>query len=76
VRFAVLAGARRRLRPGLMTGCVASIGFIPLEVATSPGAEVQRPLASVVIGGLASSTVLTLLLLPVLYERIFRKATA
>jgi len=75
LRSAVLAGARRRLRPVLMTACVASIGFIPMAVATSTGAEVQRPLASVVIGGLASSTVLTLFLLPVLYERIFRKAT-
>ncbi len=76
LRSAVLAGARRRLRPVLMTACVASIGFIPMAVATSTGAEVQRPLASVVIGGLASSTLLTLFLLPVLYERIFRKSTA
>ncbi len=76
LRSAVLAGARRRLRPVLMTACVASIGFIPMAIATSTGAEVQRPLASVVIGGLASSTLLTLCLLPVLYERIFRKSTA
>jgi len=76
LRSSVLAGARRRLRPVLMTACVASIGFIPMAVATSTGAEVQRPLASVVIGGLASSTLLTLFLLPVLYERIFRKSTA
>jgi len=76
VRSAVLAGARRRLRPVLMTACVASIGFIPMAVATSTGAEVQRPLATVVIGGLASSTLLTLFLLPVLYERIFRKMDA
>jgi heavy metal efflux system protein len=74
VRSAVLAGARRRLRPVLMTACVASIGFIPMAIATSTGAEVQRPLATVVIGGLSSSTLLTLFLLPVLYERIFRKA--
>jgi cobalt-zinc-cadmium resistance protein CzcA len=67
-RGAVLAGARRRLRPVLMTAFVASFGFIPMAVATSTGAEVQRPLASVVIGGLFSSTVLTLFLLPVLYE--------
>src|SRR5438445_3293621 len=73
VRDAVLAGARRRLRPVLMTACVASIGFIPMAIATSTGAEVQRPLATVVIGGLSSSTLLTLFLLPVLYERIFRK---
>ena len=70
-REAVLAGARRRLRPVLMTACVASFGFIPMAVATSTGAEVQRPLASVVIGGLFSSTVLTLFLLPVLYEWVF-----
>jgi cobalt-zinc-cadmium resistance protein CzcA len=76
VHSAVFAGARRRLRPVLMTACVASIGFIPMAVSTSTGAEVQRPLASVVIGGLASSTLLTLFLLPVLYERLFRKAVA
>nr|WP_281176045.1 efflux RND transporter permease subunit [Edaphobacter aggregans] len=70
---AVLAGARRRLRPVLMTACVASFGFIPMALSTSTGAEVQRPLASVVIGGLFSSTLLTLLLLPVLYEWIFER---
>jgi cobalt-zinc-cadmium resistance protein CzcA len=68
IRDAVLAGARRRLRPVLMTAFVASFGFLPMALATSTGAEVQRPLASVVIGGLFSSTVLTLFLLPVLYE--------
>ena len=67
-RQAVLAGSRRRLRPVLMTACVASFGFIPMALSTSTGAEVQRPLASVVIGGLFSSTALTLCLLPVLYE--------
>jgi cobalt-zinc-cadmium resistance protein CzcA len=70
---AVLAGARRRLRPVLMTACVASFGFIPMALSTSTGAEVQRPLASVVIGGLFTSTLLTLLLLPVFYEWIFEK---
>jgi len=70
-RQAVIAGARRRLRPVLMTAFVASFGFIPMAVATSTGAEVQRPLASVVIGGLFSSTVLTLFLLPVLYDWVF-----
>jgi cobalt-zinc-cadmium resistance protein CzcA len=69
---AVLMGARRRLRPVLMTASVASLGFIPMALSTSTGAEVQRPLASVVIGGLFTSTVLTLLLLPVLYEWIFK----
>jgi heavy metal efflux system protein len=68
IREAVLAGARRRLRPVLMTASVASFGFIPMALATSTGAEVQRALASVVIGGLFSSIVLTLFLLPVLYD--------
>jgi cobalt-zinc-cadmium resistance protein CzcA len=73
VREAVLGGARRRLRPVLITAFVASFGFIPMALATSTGAEVQRPLATVVIGGLFSSTVLTLFQLPVLYEWVFRK---
>jgi cobalt-zinc-cadmium resistance protein CzcA len=70
---AVLAGARRRLRPVLMTACVASFGFIPMAFSTSTGSEVQRPLATVVIGGLFTSTLLTLLLLPVLYEWVFER---
>ena len=65
---AVIGGARRRLRPVLMTAFVASFGFIPMALSTSTGAEVQRPLASVVIGGVVSSTMLTLFLLPVLYS--------
>jgi len=73
VREAVLNGARRRLRPVLITAFVASFGFIPMAIATSTGAEVQRPLATVVIGGLFSSTVLTLFQLPVLYEWIFSR---
>jgi heavy metal efflux system protein len=72
-RKAVIAGAKRRLRPVLMTACVASFGFLPMAVSTSTGAEVQRPLASVVIGGLLSATVLTLFLLPVLYDWAFQK---
>jgi len=75
-REAVLKGARRRLRPVLMTACVASFGFIPMAIATSTGAEVQRPLASVVIGGLSSATLLTLFLLPVLYDWTFHRATS
>jgi heavy metal efflux system protein len=71
-RVIVLGGARRRLRPVLMTAFVASFGFIPMALATSTGAEVQRPLTSAVIGGLFSSMVLTLFQLPVLYEWIFR----
>lgn len=70
---AVVNGARRRLRPVLMTACVASFGFLPMAISVSTGAEVQRPLASVVIGGLFTSTVLTLFLLPVLYEWVFEK---
>ncbi|WP_083566091.1 efflux RND transporter permease subunit [Nitrosovibrio sp. Nv17] len=65
---AIRNGALTRLRPVLMTALVAAIGFIPMAVATSTGAEVQRPLATVVIGGILSSTALTLLVLPVLYR--------
>lgn len=61
-------GAVLRLRPVLMTACVASLGFIPMALATGTGAEVQRPLATVVIGGIISSTLLTLILLPVVYR--------
>ena len=64
---AALSGARARLRPVLMTALVASIGFIPVALSHGTGAEVQRPLATVVIGGLVSSTLLTLLVLPLLY---------
>jgi cobalt-zinc-cadmium resistance protein CzcA len=64
---AVREGALTRFRPVLMTALVASLGFVPMALATGSGAEVQRPLATVVIGGILSSTFLTLLLLPVLY---------
>ncbi len=67
---AVREGAETRLRPVLMTALVASLGFIPMAIATSAGAEVQRPLATVVIGGLITSTLLTLLILPTLYSWI------
>jgi cobalt-zinc-cadmium resistance protein CzcA len=67
VADAVREGAEIRLRPVLMTALVASLGFIPMALATSAGAEVQRPLATVVIGGLVTSTLLTLLILPTLY---------
>ena len=70
---AVREGALARLRPVLMTALVASLGFVPMALATGTGAEVQRPLATVVIGGICSSTVLTLLLLPVLYEWAHRE---
>jgi len=65
---AVFHGALTRLRPVLMTALVASLGFVPMAIATGTGAEVQRPLATVVIGGILSSTALTLLVLPVLYR--------
>lgn len=64
---AVIEGAETRFRPVLMTAMVASLGFIPMAVSTGTGAEVQRPLATVVIGGLVTSTLLTLLVLPTLY---------
>ena len=65
---AINTGALTRLRPVLMTALVASLGFIPMAIATGTGAEVQRPLATVVIGGIISSTILTLLVLPLLYR--------
>ncbi|MGQ0508759.1 MAG: efflux RND transporter permease subunit [Myxococcaceae bacterium] len=65
--------ARLRLRPVLMTALVAALGFIPMALSRAPGSEVQRPLATVVIGGLVSATALTLLLFPVLYGRIASK---
>ena len=71
---AIIGGSLTRLRPVLMTALVASLGFVPMAIATGPGAEVQRPLATVVIGGIISSTILTLLVLPALY-RMFHRAT-
>ena len=68
IRDSVIEGSLTRLRPVLMTALVASLGFVPMAIATGAGAEVQRPLATVVIGGILSSTFLTLVLLPVLYE--------
>jgi cobalt-zinc-cadmium resistance protein CzcA len=76
VRDAVLNGVATRLRPVMMTALVAALGFVPMALAHGAGAEVQRPLATVVIGGIISSTILTLLLLPVLYdwiEKVVRK---
>jgi cobalt-zinc-cadmium resistance protein CzcA len=64
----VREGARRRLRPVLMTATTAAFGLVPLLFASGPGSEIQRPLAIVVIGGLVTSTLLTLILLPVLYR--------
>ncbi|UIF91509.1 CusA/CzcA family heavy metal efflux RND transporter [Cupriavidus sp. UYPR2.512] len=70
---AIRNGALTRLRPVLMTALVASLGFVPMALATGTGAEVQRPLATVVIGGILSSTALTLLVLPVLYRLAHRR---
>ncbi|MEE5070596.1 CusA/CzcA family heavy metal efflux RND transporter [Pseudomonas alliivorans] len=70
---AITEGALTRLRPVLMTALVASLGFIPMALATGTGAEVQRPLATVVIGGILSSTALTLLVLPALYQWAHRR---
>ena len=71
--LAIHEGALTRLRPVLMTALVASLGFIPMALATGTGAEVQRPLATVVIGGILSSTILTLLVLPALYQWAHRR---
>ena len=71
---AVRRGALTRFRPVLMTALVASLGFVPMALATGSGAEVQRPLATVVIGGIISSTFLTLVLLPTLYQWIERRS--
>ncbi len=73
MRQAIATAARERLRPVLMTALVASLGFLPMALNTGFGAEVQRPLATVVIGGVVSSTLLTLLVLPVLYSLVRRK---
>lgn len=76
VRDAVIEGTLTRLRPKLMTALVASFGFVPMAIASGAGAEVQRPLATVVIGGIVTSTFLTLVLLPVLYEWMERNRSA
>lgn len=75
-RQAVIEGAQRRLRPVLMTASISAGGLLPMLFATGPGSEIQRPLAIVVIGGLLTSTALTLLLLPIMYERHGVQGTA
>ena len=65
----VVEGAKRRLRPVLMTASIAAFGLVPLLFASGPGSEIQKPLAIVVIGGLVTSTLLTLVLLPIMYRR-------
>jgi heavy metal efflux system protein len=71
---AIFDGALERVRPVLMTALVASLGFVPMAIATGTGAEVQRPLATVVIGGLITSTALTLFLLPAVCGLLLRRA--
>ena len=71
----VVEGAKRRLRPVLMTASITAFGLVPLLFASGPGSEIQRPLAIVVIGGLLTSTVLTLILLPMLFRRFGVKTT-
>ena len=73
---AIRDGALSRLRPVLMTALVASLGFVPMAFNTGAGAEVQRPLATVVIGGIITSTILTLLVLPALYRLLHRDTDA
>jgi cobalt-zinc-cadmium resistance protein CzcA len=73
IEVAVKDGTLTRLRPVLMTASVAAFGFVPMALATSAGAEVQRPLATVVIGGLITSTLLTLFVLPAVYQWFGRK---
>jgi cobalt-zinc-cadmium resistance protein CzcA len=73
LRKVIISACKMRLRPVLMTALVASLGFLPMALSTSDGAEVQRPLATVVIGGLITSTLLTLFLLPAIYEWVEEK---
>jgi heavy metal efflux system protein len=70
LREAIVTGAGTRLKPGLMTALVASLGFVPMAVSTGAGSEIQRPLATVVIGGVVTSTLLTLIVLPTIYELV------
>src|SRR5439155_4698388 len=75
VELAVVKGAVLRLRPVLITASVAALGLVPMLFATGPGSEIQKPLAAVVIGGLISSTLLTLFVLPALYK-VFEREIA
>jgi heavy metal efflux system protein len=76
VRSSVIEGSLTRLRPVLMTAMVAALGFFPMAISTGAGAEVQQPLATVVIGGIISSTFLTLIVLPALYWTVEREKNA
>lgn len=73
IRRRVTEGCSERLRPVIMTALVASLGFLPMALSNGDGAEVQRPLATVVIGGLITSTILTLMVLPAIYETVYKK---
>jgi cobalt-zinc-cadmium resistance protein CzcA len=72
----VMEGALRRLRPVMMTASICAIGLVPLLLASGPGSEIQKPLAIVVVGGLISSTLLTLFLLPVIYRHFHSTSAA
>jgi heavy metal efflux system protein len=74
VREAVICGTALRMRPVMMTASVAILGLVPMLLSSGVGAETQRPLATVVVGGLITSTLLTLVLLPVLYDWIEQRA--
>jgi len=74
IELAVIKGTVLRLRPVLITASVAALGLIPMLFATGPGSEIQKPLAAVVIGGLISSTFLTLFILPTLYNVFERRS--
>lgn len=76
VEDAIGGGALERLRPVLLTAAVASLGFVPMAVATGVGSEVQKPLATVVIGGLITATLLTLFVLPAVVRLVLRGAPA
>ena len=76
IEEAIRTGSKGRLRPVLMTALVASLGFVPMALAHGTGAEVQRPLATVVIGGILSATILSLIVLPALYRLAFRETEA
>ncbi len=71
----IIMGTQLRLRPVLLTAAAAALGFLPMAISTNAGAEVQRPLATVVIGGLITATLLTLVVLPVLYAMFDKKET-
>jgi cobalt-zinc-cadmium resistance protein CzcA len=74
--YAIIQGAITRLRPVLMTALVAGLGFVPMAFNSGIGSEVQRPLATVVIGGIISSTLLTLVVLPALYRLLHRESSS